>query len=77
MTVRRSRDIHPHWWQGSSRILGLTDDTLGNNDSSGGFGVTPALLSTGGARLVLGRLRELHGDAYVDKWIGQWGPDLW
>ena len=38
-----------------------------------GFGVTPALLSTAGARLVLRRLRALYGARFVARWIGAWG----
>jgi len=47
-----------------------------DDDDDDGFGVTPALLSTGGARMVLGRLKELYGEErYISDWVSQWGMD--
>jgi hypothetical protein len=45
----------------------------------GGFGVTPAVLSTGGAMLVLEALGQaLGGDGpMVDRWLSGWGPTKW
>ncbi|CAM9355066.1 unnamed protein product, partial [Hapterophycus canaliculatus] len=69
------REVHPKWWSRSARTLRVEEDPTGS-----GFGVTPAVLSTAGAKLTLGRLREVHGsdDGFLsrifDLWVGD--PDL-
>lgn len=70
----RRRAVHPSWWSSSARALQVEE-----NPKGGGFGVTPAVLSTAGAKLTLGRLREVHGndDGFLgrvfDLWVGD--PD--
>ena len=39
------REVHPHWWEGSERLMGVEPSA---DRSFLGFGVTPALLSTFG-----------------------------
>lgn len=68
-----SRGVHPHWWEGSARLLDYDHDDGGK----GGFGVTPAVLSTGGALVVLARLREVGGEAWAEHWIGGWADGQW
>ena len=48
--------MHPVWWTASAKALAVKDKPGG-----GGFGVTPAVLSTVGSMLALERLREVHG----------------
>lgn len=52
------RHVHPTWWPDSAQALGVEERPLG-----GGFGVTPAVLSTRGAELVFERLQTVHGSA--------------
>lgn len=48
------RSIHPHWWDGSSQVLGLNEDA--SPDAM--FGVTPAIISTMGALVTTALIRE-------------------
>jgi len=51
------RSVHPHWWQGSSRVLGLLESDYPNAT----FGVTPAILSTMGSMMfIAGGLWSSH-----------------
>lgn len=52
--VAEPRSVHPHWWLGSSMILGL--DTRSFENST--FGVTPAVLSTFGAQAATASLND-------------------
>mmetsp|Transcript_7754 Transcript_7754/g.24395 ORF Transcript_7754/g.24395 Transcript_7754/m.24395 type:complete len:335 (-) Transcript_7754:590-1594(-) len=54
MFVAEPRSVHPHWWLGSSMILGL--DTRSFENST--FGVTPAVLSTFGAQAATASLND-------------------
>lgn len=47
------RSVHPHWWQGSAKVLGLPEDAFPNAM----FGVTPAILSTVGALVTTALIR--------------------
>jgi hypothetical protein len=69
------QSVHPHWWDGSAATLGWENkgsrrsrgSQYPNKNEEGEeeeveearFGVTPAVLSTGGVFLVLGRLKEV------------------
>lgn len=61
-----SRDVHESWWRGSETLLQVGEnywDRLNASISRGnapGFSVTPAVLSTYGSLLVIGRLKELY-----------------
>lgn len=57
------RHVHLKWWHGAAKTLGVEEDPLGE-----GFGVTPAVLSTEGAKLAVERLRTVHGgDDFLDR----------
>lgn len=57
------RHVHPKWWHGSAKTLGVDDNPEGE-----GFGVTPAVMSTVGCMLALERLRELYGhDKFLNR----------
>lgn len=70
-----SRSVHAHWWEGSAGLLGHASLDL----TQGGFGVTPAVLSTGAAVVTLASIQQGVGGAedWRDTWIGQWGPGRW
>ena len=88
-----SRKVHPHWWEGSCACLGHCqhDDVLAAADyddvlEGEGFGVTPAVLSTGGVINVLARLehvfsKDIAGEdgttSFVMPWLKKWGPLCW
>jgi len=99
--VNEPRSVHPHWWEGSAATLNgapgkhnggtpsETDASSSFSDSSVGFGVTPAVLSTGGALMTLASLREAfqqtpeaateqHSNlAWVGRWLSSWGVGKW
>lgn len=52
-----SRSVHEHWWRGSEKLLQIRNLPSQNFI---GFGVTPAVLSTFGSLLVLGRMQQLY-----------------
>lgn len=78
-----SRTVHAHWWAGSFKLLGYCkeDDTAALEGE--GFGVTPAVLSTGGAVNILARLKQVFekdvksGTSYIVPWLKMWGPSCW
>ena len=101
--VHEPQIVHPHWWAGSAATLNFKDQVPGNDDgaleigtssssslfdSPAGFGVTPAVLSTGGALMTLASLREAFQQrseaateqqhlAWVGQWLSSWGPGKW
>ncbi|CAM9290634.1 unnamed protein product [Scytosiphon promiscuus] len=70
--VPEGRTVHPAWWSSSARALRVEE-----NPTGGGFGVTPAVLSTAGARLTLDRLREVHGGdgGFLSRVFDLWADD--
>ena len=56
-----ARSVHQHWWEGSERFLQVPLSVNRTEKDSSGFGVTPALLSTYGSLLTLGRIQQLYG----------------
>ena len=50
--------------------------TLEHNQPTG-FGVTPAVMSTAGSLMVLGRVKELYGGGYEGEWIGSFEETWW
>ncbi|CAM9744429.1 unnamed protein product, partial [Phaeothamnion confervicola] len=72
--VDEPRAVHPHWWAG-----GASTYNLAKIDDGGGFGVTPAVLSTGGVLLTLARLQEVWGaEDFASSLLSAWAtaPDL-
>lgn len=66
--------VHPHWWAGSAKHLGIPENALA------AFGVTPAVLSTPGVLVTLDILRRRHENAtsWMREWLEQWGhPEFW
>ncbi|CAN0536973.1 unnamed protein product, partial [Laminaria digitata] len=73
--VPEGRHVHPRWWHGAAKTLGVEEDPLGQ-----GFGVTPAVLSTEGAKLAVERLRTVHGrDSFLDRMFEGFvrAPPIW
>ena len=64
------------WWEGSKRVLKVEDD-VDIDDPREGFGVTPAVMSTAGAMMVVGRVKELYGGNYERSWIGSFDETWW
>mmetsp|Transcript_19257 Transcript_19257/g.27564 ORF Transcript_19257/g.27564 Transcript_19257/m.27564 type:complete len:248 (+) Transcript_19257:713-1456(+) len=54
-----SRSVHEHWWRGSESFLKIRNFPS-SSQSMIGFGVTPAVLSTFGSLLALGRIQQLY-----------------
>jgi len=71
--VAEPRSVHPHWWDGSASVLGLGAGAL----SGAAFGVTPALLSTAGARVVLGSLERRLGPNWEGDLLSGWRDGRW
>lgn len=68
------RSIHPHWWDGSSQVLGLNEDA--SPDAM--FGVTPAIISTMGALVTTALIRERFKNSnWGQVWIESWGFRMW
>lgn len=69
------KSVHPHWWAGSAKLLGLEPDDL----RDAGFGVTPAVLSTAGALVALDCVRRALNarghQHWTDAWLSKWTPD--
>ena len=87
LVLSLSRAVHAHWWEGSWRLLGYCHDD-NNGDAVAldgeGFGVTPAVMSTGGVINVLARLKQVFrkeeeetGISFVTAWLEMWGPSCW
>ena len=77
-----SPQVHPHWWEASAAVLGNLGGTAGHlggttGVTNTGFGVTPAVMHTGGALLLVDTLRRRHGRDFVGGLIEAWGPELW
>jgi len=52
--IAEPRSVHPHWWIGSTGVLGLENGTY----ADAMFGVTPAVLSTFGARVTTASIKD-------------------
>jgi hypothetical protein len=51
-----SRAVHPAWWEGSARLLGVHNEAVAaaaDSTAGSGFGVTPSILSTFGSLVVV------------------------
>mmetsp|Transcript_6967 Transcript_6967/g.12535 ORF Transcript_6967/g.12535 Transcript_6967/m.12535 type:complete len:435 (-) Transcript_6967:34-1338(-) len=75
--VREARNVHPRWWEGSQQMLQIDDDSS-VDDVGCGFGVTPAVMSTAGSMLVLGRLKGLYSfQPYDEYWLSNFDALWW
>jgi hypothetical protein len=89
--VAEPQSVHPHWWAGAAATLdplkggALESSSFDSSlDASARFGVTPAVLSTGGALLNLAKLKEVFhqpgedaSKAWVGRWLSAWGGGRW
>jgi len=74
MFVPEPRSVHPHWWLGSSMILGLDNHSFENST----FGVTPAVLSTFGAQVATASLNYRFKEVdWQHVWLESWNDGLW
>ena len=74
------RDVHLSWWSGSAQVLGVAySEESEIRGPEGGFGVTPAVMSTAGALITLGRLHAVNGDNGQEKfsWLRSWDSTWW
>jgi hypothetical protein len=73
------RSMHADWWVQSETFLSLTNDSVYNSRhvrEQQGFGVTPALLNTFGATLVLSEISQRYGGVDAEKsWLTCFGKD--
>jgi hypothetical protein len=71
--VDESRDVHPHWWDGSSQTLGLEPGAF----PAARFGVTPAVLHVAGAQIVVASLRSKRGADWLHSWLADFARQSW
>ena len=63
------RDVHINWWIHSSKLLNfgdLDEDYDLSVDLHDGFGVTPAVMSVWGSRILIDRLQNVYGKNMVE-----------
>ena len=74
-----SRSVHTDWWTQSEKFLNLTENVDYNSrlvKEQQGFGVTPALLHTFGASLVLSDINNRNNSAEAEThWLTCFGKD--
>ena len=77
------RSAHRSWWESSEKLLNLPSPRS-EQESDGGFGVTPALLHKHVSSSVIARLKKTHGDSWQKIWLASFGvtqsdgrPMLW
>ncbi|GMH49036.1 hypothetical protein TL16_g00428 [Triparma laevis f. inornata] len=75
--VQEARSVHPRWWEGSKRILKIEEHS-DLDDPTNGIGVTPAVMSTAGSMLVLGRMKQIHKlQLYEENWLSSFDTVWW
>lgn len=74
MYVAEPQSVHPHWWVGSTVVLGLEAASYSNST----FGVTPAVLSTFGAQVAAASVRDRSKQLdWQHFWLKSWGVGIW
>eukprot|EP00520_Triparma_pacifica_P012352 CAMPEP_0118647660 /NCGR_PEP_ID=MMETSP0785-20121206/8731_1 /TAXON_ID=91992 /ORGANISM="Bolidomonas pacifica, Strain CCMP 1866" /LENGTH=392 /DNA_ID=CAMNT_0006539781 /DNA_START=80 /DNA_END=1255 /DNA_ORIENTATION=+ len=79
--VMEERNTHPNWWEGSGTLVGLpvdVNDEALMGDEKMGIGVTPAVMSTAGAMMAVGRIKAVAGGGgWEESWVGSFGAIWW